>query len=42
MTFDEFFKEFCKEGELDVWNMSLETYNYYKKIAKQIFDSINK
>jgi len=42
MTFDEFFKEFCKEDKLDVWNMSLEEYNYYKKIAKQIFDSINK
>lgn len=38
MTFEEFWKEFTKD--LDVWNMSLETYNYYRKQAMEIWKSM--
>lgn len=37
VSFEEFFKEFMKDGDYDVWNMSLETYNFYKKMAKEIY-----
>lgn len=35
MTFSEFFKDYMKE--YDVWNMSLEEYNYHKRRAMEIY-----
>ena len=35
--FDEFFKEYMKEIGIDVWNLSLDDYIYYKKEAYRIY-----
>ncbi len=38
MTFLDFFTEYIKD--YDVWNMSLDEYNYHKRQAKQIYESM--
>ena len=38
-TYEEILKEVTADA--DVWNMDLETYNHYKKIAREIFKSQN-
>ena len=38
MTFKEFFEDFI--SDYDVWNMSLEEYNYLKKQAMEIYKMI--
>lgn len=40
MTFEEFLKEFMADE--DVWNMSLEEYNFLKRRAKEIYEAMSK
>ena len=40
MTFEEFLKEFMADE--DVWNMSLEEYNFLKTRAREIYETMQK
>jgi hypothetical protein len=40
MTFEEFLEEFMADE--DVWNMSLEEYNFLKARAKEIYEIMQK
>lgn len=40
LTFEEFFKDLMVDE--DVWNMSLETYNFHKRRAKELYNIIYK
>ena len=40
MTYEEFWEEFKKD--LDVWNMNLDTYQYYRNMAYKIWSETQK
>lgn len=35
--FEKFWKKYVKDFELDTWDMSLETYNFHKKRAMEMY-----